>query len=120
MARLIRPSLRRAVPGLILAAMLAVTTVSMAVARAGMSVHGVMVLCIDATVQSVPLGPDGTPQTAPHICVECVIGALAAPPITSWDGPEPVAGRLAAPQRPQGIDAAAPASVRVRDPPILA
>ena len=43
---------------------LGVTSASMAVARVGMSLHGTLVLCIGGDAVTVPMGPDGTPQTA--------------------------------------------------------
>ncbi|MFO7920896.1 MAG: hypothetical protein R6U99_08815 [Nioella sp.] len=62
---------------LLLGLVLAMTSVSMAVARGGMSLSGSMVLCIDATQQVVPLGPDGSPQDTRHACPDCTMGAMA-------------------------------------------
>lgn len=59
--------------------LMGLTSAAMASARAGMSLHGAMVLCIGAETTRVPLGPDGRPQDGAHVCVDCVIGALALP-----------------------------------------
>lgn len=76
------------VTALLLGLVLALTSVSMAVARGGMSVHGTMILCIDATQQVVPLGPDGAPQEAQHPCPDCTMGALALTGALPLDPPE--------------------------------
>ncbi len=44
---------------LLLALVLGLTSISMAVARGGMSLHGSMILCINASQMVVPIGPDG-------------------------------------------------------------
>lgn len=72
MNRLLNPA-----TALLLGLVLAMTSVSMAVARGGMSMSGTMILCIDAGQQVLPLGPDGQPQDVSHACPDCTIGALA-------------------------------------------
>jgi len=67
----------RTLSALILALMLSVTSVSMALARGEFSVHGTMILCLNATQVVVPVGPDGQPQTEQPPCPDCTIGALA-------------------------------------------
>lgn len=56
--------------------LLALTTAQMAMARAGMSAHGMMLLCSGGAVISLPLGADGQPQETAHFCPDCTIGAL--------------------------------------------
>lgn len=72
MNRLLNPA-----TALLLGLVLAMTSVSMAVARGGMSMSGAMILCINADQQLVPIGPDGKPMDVPHACPDCTMGALA-------------------------------------------
>ena len=58
---------------------LGMTGVSMAVARAGMSLHGIVELCRGTEIMVRPAGPDGRPQERSHICPDCTVGALAMP-----------------------------------------
>ncbi len=67
----------RTTSALLLALMLTLTSVSMALARGDMAVHGAMILCIGGVQVSVAIGPDGAPVLDEHICPDCVIGALA-------------------------------------------
>ncbi|WP_420396905.1 hypothetical protein [Nioella sp.] len=83
MNRLLNPA-----TALLLALMLAMTSVSMAVARGGMSMTGSMILCIDADQQVVPLGPDGEPMETTHACPDCTIGTLALTEPQPLDAPE--------------------------------
>jgi hypothetical protein len=83
MTRLLNPA-----TALLLGLVLAMTSVSMAVARGGMSMSGAMILCIDADPQLVPLGPDGEPMQASHACPDCTIGALALTQPQPLDAPE--------------------------------
>lgn len=85
---------------LFLALTLALTSVSMAVARGGMSLSGVMILCVDATQVIVPLDPDGRPRESPPACLDCTMGALAPS----------VAAPLMAPVRRARLAQAAPVS----------
>jgi hypothetical protein len=62
---------------IVLGLVLAMTSVSMAVARGGMSLSGAMILCIDASQETVLLGPDGEPIEVQHPCPDCTMGALA-------------------------------------------
>lgn len=71
MNRLLNPA-----TALLLGLVLAMTSVSMAVARGGMSLSGTMILCIDADQQVLPLGPDGQPQDIRHACPDCTMGAM--------------------------------------------
>lgn len=89
MRRLLNPA-----TALLLGLVLAMTSVSMAVARGGMSFNGTMILCIDATQQVVPLGPDGTPQDQDPACPDCTMGALALFEPAPLDAPEWRLGEL--------------------------
>ena len=60
---------------------LMVTSASMAAARAGMSLHGLMVLCVGAETVTLPMGPDGQPQDHGHLCPDCTVGVMALPDI---------------------------------------
>jgi hypothetical protein len=71
--------MHRSVFAILLALVLSLTSVSMALARGGMSVFGTMELCLDAAQVSVPIGPDGQPQTHSHICPDCTITLMIAP-----------------------------------------
>ena len=83
MNRLLSPA-----TALLLGLVLAMTSVSMAVARGGMSLSGTMILCIDASQQVVPLGPDGAPMEVNHACPDCTVGALALVEPQPLDAPE--------------------------------
>lgn len=54
-----------------------VTSVSMAVARAGMPLHGILVLCVGEEVVVVHRGADGAPIEGEHVCPDCTVGPLA-------------------------------------------
>ena len=83
MNRLLSPA-----TALLLGLVLAMTSVSMAVARGGMSLSGTMILCIDASQQVVPLGPDGAPMEVNHACPDCTVGAMALVEPLPLDAPE--------------------------------
>ncbi|MGI3183697.1 hypothetical protein [Nioella aestuarii] len=83
MNRLLNPA-----TAVLLGLVLAMTSVSMAVARGGMSMTGSMILCIDAEQQIVPIGPDGEPMQVTHACPDCTIGALALTGLQPLDAPE--------------------------------
>ncbi len=64
------------------------TSVSMAIARGGMSPAGSMILCINGVAQVVPVGSDGQPAKTTHPCPDCTMGALAFSEIAPLDVPE--------------------------------
>ncbi len=72
---------------LMLALVLALTSVSMAVARGGMSLNGAMILCLNATQVAVPLGPDGLPQEHEPICPDCTMVTLGLNDPVASPGP---------------------------------
>ncbi|QBY01077.1 hypothetical protein E2K80_10345 [Rhodophyticola sp. CCM32] len=81
MSRMIRPFCAVG-----LALILSLTSVSMALARGNMAVHGTMVLCIGSVQVTVPIGSDGAPILQDHICPDCTIGPLA----TGSDAPHAI------------------------------
>ncbi len=83
---------------LVLALVLALSSVSMAVARGGMSLSGAMILCLDGSQVSVPLGPDGQPTETMPACPDCTVVQLALHESDPIAAPSLVA--RAAPSRP--------------------
>ena len=75
---------------LLLGLVLAMTSVSMAVARGGMSLSGSMILCIDGAQQVVAVGLDGQPIEFEdeHPCPDCIMGALALTDLSPLATPE--------------------------------
>jgi hypothetical protein len=67
----------RSITALSLALILSLTSVSMALARGDMAVHGTMILCLGGMQVTVAIGPDGQPILQEHVCPDCTIGALA-------------------------------------------
>lgn len=59
---------------------LALTSVTLAVARGVAHPVGVAVLCLDGVPRSVSVNADGTPATPPHVCPECLLGLCATDP----------------------------------------
>lgn len=72
---------------LLLALVLATTSVSMAVARGGMSLGGSMILCVNAGQVVVPVGPDGQPMEDMPFCPDCAMGALALTELVPLQAP---------------------------------
>lgn len=70
-------SLISRISGCLLALLLVLTSTQAAVARAGMSMNGMLVLCLGAQMVLLPMGPDGQPQEMPHLCPDCTLGAMA-------------------------------------------
>lgn len=120
----------RAFPAMIaalLAVILALTSVTMAVARGQTRVAGEMVLCsgygivvlhLDAAGNPVD-GPGGAPGGAVHLCPDMVLSMLAALPLAEVlpQRPAPARATLALPFAlvlPSGL---APGLVRARGPP---
>jgi hypothetical protein len=66
---------------------LAVTSVTLAVARGAAPPVGVMVLCLDGTQQTVPVAADGTPTAPPHVCPDCLLGLFVTDPRDPLPGP---------------------------------
>lgn len=56
---------------------LALTGHSMAVARGASAATGQMILCIGTQSITVYVDAEGQPTAAPHICPDCVVGAVA-------------------------------------------
>ncbi len=73
---------------LLLGLVLAMTSVSMAIARGGMSPGGTMILCIDGSQQVVRIGADGQPEKTTHPCPDCTMGALAFEEVTPLETPQ--------------------------------
>ena len=83
-----------------------------------MSLHGMMVLCIGTEAVTVPIGPDGAPEEAPHICPDCVMSVLAdAPPLPDLASTRGVSELIFA--APQGTEPRrAPRTASARAPPV--
>lgn len=103
---------------LLLALILALTSVSMAVARGGMSLSGMMILCVNAGQVIVPIGPDGNPQDQPHLCPDCNMGALALTDPVPLVAPIRRAHPAQATPITQIVHAAPIRAARARGPPL--
>ncbi len=72
-----RGSFRR-FAGLVLALAVALTSVTMALARGQMrDAAGSVIICSGAGVVSIQLDADGNPVGPVHVCPDCALGALA-------------------------------------------
>lgn len=81
----------RAISALLLSLVLAIASVSMAVARGQVPMGSTIALCTEAGAVSVVLDAEGNPtKTPPHLCPECLSAA------TVFDLPYPAS--LAAPR----------------------
>jgi len=68
----------RRLAGLTLALTIALTSVTMALARGQTrDAAGIMIICSGAGVVSVSVDADGDPVGPVHICPDCALGALA-------------------------------------------
>lgn len=67
---------------------LALTSVTLAVARGAPQPVGVVVLCLDGASRSVAVDADGTPAAPPHVCPECLLGLHATDPRDPAPGPQ--------------------------------
>jgi hypothetical protein len=84
-------------PTVLLAVVLAVTSVSMAVARHAPRAARAMELCAAGGTGTVALDERGRPVAPAHPCPDCVIGGLALPPAAAV---LPVRAATAARRRP--------------------
>lgn len=124
----------RALPTMIaalLAVILALTSVTMAVARGQTRVAGQVVLCsgygvvvLDLDAAGNPLGGSGEdagggPAGTVHLCPDMVLSMLVALPLAGLWVPRPAAWRLASPLREAALLPAGrvPEGVRARGPP---
>ena len=106
------------VPALLLAAVMVLTSQSMAVARGGTGPAGQIVLCTGTGPVAVYVDDDGQPTGPPHLCPDCalhLLDAFAAPDIA----PAPL---VAAPRKQRFVTAAPHGETRshtpsARDPP---
>ncbi|MFZ7090316.1 hypothetical protein [Primorskyibacter sp. 2E233] len=65
--------------GLALAALLALTSVQVAVARGASPAVGTMVICLGQTVVAVAVDSDGQPtQSTPHLCPDVALSLFVA------------------------------------------
>jgi hypothetical protein len=66
--------------GLILALVLALTSVTMAQARGQAMAVGQIVICSGGGIVSVPVDAEGRPTGPAHLCPDCALGLFAAAP----------------------------------------
>lgn len=105
---------------LLLSLVLAMTSMGMASARGGMSLHGSMILCGgDYGLNSVPMGPDGRPQEAPMPCLDCTMGALAELAPLGFERPETTANLLSQRDQRRSLSHRRPETAQARGPPRL-
>ncbi|CUH78108.1 hypothetical protein [Tropicibacter naphthalenivorans] len=86
--------------GVLLALMLAVTSLSMAVARGQAAPVGTMALCAGGVLQIVPVDADGQPTAPAHLCPDCALSLFVG------------LGEGFVLTAPQGVWLAAPAEAR--------
>lgn len=72
----------RPLSGLILALVLALTSVTMAQARGQAMAVGQVVICSGGALVTVPVDAEGNPTGPAHICPDCALTLFAAPPAT--------------------------------------
>lgn len=104
----------------LMATILAVTSLTMAVARGQVQIAGEIVICTGYGITTVTVDDEGNPTGPVHLCPDMVLGMMAA-----LDTPPPVLTRPEG--RVERIEASAPARLRgssvpqprARDPPAL-
>lgn len=111
-------ALRPALIGL-MAVILAVTSLTMAVARGQTHIAGEIVICTGYGITTISVDENGDPVGPVHLCPDMVLGMMAAlempaPDLTRPDGP---ASRLTATETTIPLAQSAP-TPRARDPPI--
>lgn len=97
--------LLRPLSGIVLAVILAVTSLSAAFARGQAGPAGTMVICRGLTVSTVLVDADGQPMQVQHMCPDAALAlfvqtGMALPPVVrplawrsvTWDAPGPVSG----------------------------
>jgi hypothetical protein len=109
----------RPIVGLLLAALIGVSSISLAVARGQTRVGGQIVLCGGATLVTT-LDPLGRPLGPPHICPDMALAVMAALSVATVAPQVPVtlAWRIPVAATPQPIDGPQPVP-GARDPPRL-
>ena len=110
--------MRRLIPSLLLALVLAFTSQSMAVARGAAAAAGQMVLCTGTGPIAVYVDANGKPTSAPHICPDAAFQVLVEGASTNAFAPRRIL--LFASARPAVdllIDSAPPRLPRQRGPP---
>jgi len=78
---------------------LALTSVSLAVARGAAQPVGQMVLCTGEGTRTVLVDGKGRPATPPHICPDCLLAFYAVTPRPPWALPRDAAGTACQPFR---------------------
>lgn len=91
MHRALRPFL-----GLLLALVMAATSLTMAVARGQARVAGEIVICTGMGISVVTVDAEGNPTGPAHICPDMALALLAAPPLSPVDLTAPATFRRAA------------------------
>jgi hypothetical protein len=79
----------RPILGLLLALLLAVTSVTMAVARGQSPMGRDVIICAGAGVSTITLDADGNPVRARHACPDCLMGVTAAITPDAFAPPQP-------------------------------
>jgi hypothetical protein len=69
----------RAITAFGLCLFLALTSVTLAVARGTAEPAGVMVLCTGGDIRTVPVDSQGRPTGVPHVCPDCLLALYAEP-----------------------------------------
>ncbi|MGI3210727.1 hypothetical protein ACROSR_06370 [Roseovarius tibetensis] len=77
----------RAITAFGLCLFLALTSVTLAVARGAPQPSGVIVLCAGDGPRRVPVDTQGTPMAPPHVCPECLLALFTTDPGDPLPGP---------------------------------
>ena len=103
---------------LMLAVILAVTSVSMAVARGQTRIADEIIVCSGQGLITVAVDENGDPAGPAHLCPDMVLAMLAAPVLDAPDLLRPAAGmeRIDPPQAPALVGVSRPAPC-ARGPP---
>ncbi|MDD8023598.1 MAG: hypothetical protein PHX82_10860 [Paracoccaceae bacterium] len=110
----------RIVTAVVLAAILAATSLTMAIARGQTRVAGEVVICTGYGVTTISVDANGDPVGPVHLCPDMVLGLMAAldtpPPVLTR--PEGRVERIEAPV-PVRLSAQSAPIARARGPPAL-
>ncbi|MFB9148411.1 hypothetical protein [Roseovarius ramblicola] len=117
----------RGITTIALCLFLALTSVTLAVARGAPGPAAVAVICTGEGVQRVAVDADGQPVSPPHVCPDCLLALHATAPRDPLPAPRAAraaarapctgSGHAAAPARPAMLARAPPLPVRVSDFP---
>ncbi len=111
----------RSITTMLFAAVLALTSVTLAVGQHAMPRGTTMVICTDLGAQTVVLDENGKPVQADHSCIDCMAASLAqdVPPALHLPLPPLAAQRHLVQADDAAAPSRAPLQLHARGPPLV-